>query len=118
MTFVTRAVKALRHEKQPQTLFDVELENGRKLTVNNNHLMYVEDGDFKLTDDLAARFAKGEPVTFQDYNERPVKLASLRMRKERCKTYNLHVEGQGTNGHTYYANGILVHNFGAGFRRK
>jgi hypothetical protein len=30
----------------------------------------------------------------------------------------LHVEGQGKNGHTYYANGILVHNFGAGPRRK
>ena len=118
-TFVTRVVKALHHEKQPQTLFDIELENGRQLTVNNNHPMYVvEYGDFVFTDDLAAHFAKGEPVTFLDNNERPVKLASLRMHTEICKTYNLHVEGQGRNGHTYYAGGILVHNFGAGFRRK
>jgi intein/homing endonuclease len=71
-----------------------------------------------FSDDLAARFAKGKSITFLDNKEQPVTLASLRMRKEICKTYNLHVEGQGTNGHTYYANGILVHNFGAGFRRK
>ena len=118
-TFVTRVVKTLHHEKQPQTLFDVELENGRKLTVNNNHPMYVvEYGDFVFTDELAARFAKGESITFLDNNERPIKVTSVLMRKQICKMYNLHVEGQGKNGHTFYANGILVHNFGAGFRRK
>ncbi len=86
-TFVTRVVKALHHEKQPQTLFDIELENGRQLTVNNNHPMYVvEYGDFVFTDELAARFAKGESVTFLDNKEQPVTLASLRMRKEICKT--------------------------------
>ncbi len=75
--------------------------------------MYVvEDGDFTLTDELAARFAKGEPITFQDNNNQPVKIASLRMRREKCKVYNLHVEGQGKKGHTYYANGTLVHNVG------
>ena len=117
--FSTTVVKALHHEEKPQTLFDVELEDGRKFTVNNDHPTYVvEDGDFVFTDELAGRFAKGEPITFQDNNERPIKVASLRMRKEICKMYNLHVEGQGKNGHTYYANGILVHNFGAGNRRK
>jgi hypothetical protein len=117
--FPSRVVSALHHEEKMQTLFDIELEDGRKFTVNNDHPIYVvEDGDFKFTDDLAARFAKGEPVTFQDYNERPIKLASLRMRKERCKTYNLHVEGQGKNGQTYYVSGILVHNAGAGYRHK
>jgi intein/homing endonuclease len=40
------------------------------------------------------------------------------MHKEMCKMYNLHVEGQGKNGHTYYANGILVHNAQAGDRLK
>jgi intein/homing endonuclease len=60
-------VKALYHEKQPQTLFDVELENGRKLAVNNNHPMYVvEYGDFVFSDELAARFAKGDSITFLD----------------------------------------------------
>jgi len=81
--------------------------------------MYVlEDGDFTFTDELAARFAKGEPITFQDNNAQPVRIASLRMRREACKMYNLHVEGLGKNGHTYYANGILVHNAGAGNRFK
>jgi RHS repeat-associated protein len=117
--FPSKVVAALHHEERLETLFDIELEDGRKFTVNNTHPMYVvEDNDFKFTDDLAARFAKGESVTFQDSNEGPVKVASLRMRKEICKMYNLHVEGQGKNGHTYYANGILVHNFGVGFRRK
>jgi intein/homing endonuclease len=36
----------------------------------------------------------------------------MRMRKQLCKVYNLEIEGQGGNGHTYYANGILVHNVG------
>ena len=77
--------------------------------------MYVvEDGDFKFTDELAGRLAKGEPVTFQDSNNQSVKIATLRMRKQICQVYNLDVEGQGKDGHTCYANGILVHNFGAG----
>ena len=117
--FSTTVVKALHHEEKPQTLFDVELEDGRKFTVNNDHPMYVvEDGDFVFTDDLAARFGTGKPITFQDNKNQPVRIASLKMRRETCKMYNLYVEGQGKNGHTYYASGILVHNFGAGFRRK
>jgi hypothetical protein len=40
------------------------------------------------------------------------------MRREACKMYNLYVEWEGKKGHTYYASGILVHNFGAGNRRK
>jgi intein/homing endonuclease len=117
--FSSKVVSALHHEEQMQTLFDVELEDGRSFTVNNDHPMYVvEDSDFTFTDELAARFAKGKSITFQDNNNQQVKVASLRMRKQRCKVYNLHVEGQGKNGHTYYANGILVHNAGAGNRFK
>jgi Protein of unknown function (DUF1557). len=102
-----------------QTLFDIELEDGRSFTVNNHHPMYVvEDGDFTFTDGLAARFAKGEPITFLDSNNQPVKIASLRMRRQTCKMYNLHVEGQRKAGHTYYANGILVHNSQAGYKWK
>ena len=111
--FATKVVRALHHEEKMQTLFDIELEDGRKFTVNNDHPMYVvEDGDFTITDELAARFAKGQPVTFQDSKNQPVKIVSLRMHRQVCKTYNLYVEGQGQKGHTYYANGILVHNRG------
>jgi Hint domain-containing protein len=118
-TFSTKVVAALHHEEKMQTLFDIELEDGRKFTVNNDHPMYVvEDGAFVFTDELAARFAKSEPVTFQDSHNQPVKIVSLQMRKQVCKMYNLHVEGQGKNGHTYYANGILVHNAGAANRLK
>jgi RHS repeat-associated protein len=117
--FSTNVVSALHHEEKMQTLFDIDLEDGRKFTVNNDHPMYVvEDSDFKFTDDLAARFAKGEPITFQGSKNEAVKIASLRIRKEICKVYNLHVEGQGKKGHTYYANGILVHNIGAGNKFK
>jgi RHS repeat-associated protein len=117
--FSTKVIKALHHNKKMETLFDIELEDGRKLTVNNDHPMYViEDGDFKFTDELAARFAKGEPITLQDNRNQPVKIVSMPMHKEMCKMYNLHVEGQGKNGHTYYANGILVHNAQAGDRLK
>jgi intein/homing endonuclease len=102
-----------------QTLLDIELDDGRSFTVNNNHRMYVvDDGDFSFSDELAARFAKGEVITFQNNKNQPVKIASLRMRRQVCKVYNLHVEGQGKNGHTYYASGILVHNAGAGNRFK
>jgi hypothetical protein len=117
--FSTKVVSALHHDEKLETLFDIELDDGRTFTTNNNHPMYVvEDGDFKFTDELAGRFAKGEPVTFQDNNNQPVRITSLRMRRQTCKMYNLHVEGQGKNGHTYYANGILVHNSAAGLREK
>ena len=60
-----RVITALHHNENMETLFDIELEDGRKFTVNNTHPMYiVEDGDFKFTDALATRFAKGEPMTF------------------------------------------------------
>jgi intein/homing endonuclease len=112
-TFITIVIKPLHHEEKLQTLFDVTLENGRTFTVNNNHPMYlVEDDQYILTRDLAARFANGETITFLDSNNEPVKMASVQMRKEMCKVYNLNVEGQGKNGHTYYAAGILVHNRG------
>jgi intein/homing endonuclease len=118
-TFTTKVISALHHEEKMQTLFDIELEDGRSFTVNNHHPMYVvEDGDFTFTDGLAARFAKGEPITFLDSNNQPVKIASLRMRRQTCKMYNLHVEGQRKAGHTYYANGILVHNSQAGYKWK
>lgn len=117
--FPTKVLSALHHDEKIQTLFDVALEDGRSFTVNNDHPIYVvEDGDFTFSDELAARFAEGESITFQDSNNQPVKITSLQMRREACKMYNLHVEGQGKNGHTYYANGILVHNFGAGNRFK
>jgi len=117
--FSTKVITALHHAEKPQTLFDVELENGRSFTVNNDHPIYVvEDGDFVFTDDLAARFAKGKTITFQDNKNQAVKVAGLQMRRESCRTYNLHVEGRGKSGHTYYAAGILVHNAAAGERIK
>jgi RHS repeat-associated protein len=117
--FATKVVSALHHEEKMQILLDIQLEDGRSLTVNNDHPMYVmEDGDFTFTDEIAARFAKGKTVTFLDSKNNPVKIASLGMRSKICKMYNLHVEGQGKKGHTYYASGILVHNSGAGYRHK
>jgi len=112
-TFQTRVTKPLHHEARMQTLFDIELEDGRRFTVNNNHPIYIiEDDEFILTRELAARFANGQPITFQDSKGQPVRVANIHMRGQICKVYNLEVEGQGPNGHTYYASGILVHNSG------
>ena len=109
--FSTPVVEALHHEETMQTLFDIELEDRSKFTVNDNHPMYVvEDEGFVLSRELPARFGKGKPTTFLGNNNEPVKLVSLRMRRERCKVYNLHVKGQGEKGHTYFANGVVVHN--------
>ena len=109
--FPTTVVDALHHEERMQTLFDIELEDRRKLTVNDNHPMYVaEDEAFIFSRELATRFGNGQPITFLGDNNEPLKLVSLRMRTERCKVYNLHVKGQGEKGHTYFANGVLVHN--------
>lgn len=60
-----------------QTLFDIDLENGRTFTVNNNHRIYViEDDEFVLTRELAARFVKGDGITFEDNNNQPVNYAA------------------------------------------
>jgi len=75
----------------------------------------VEDCDFRFRDDLAARFTKGEPITFQNNKERPIKLAYP---QGHMQMYNVDVEGQGKSGHSYFASGILVHNAGAGNRPK
>jgi RHS repeat-associated protein len=118
-TFSTKVLKALHPEEKVQTLFDIELGDGRKFTVNNDHPIYiVEDGGFTFSDELAARFAKGEAITFQNSKSQPVRIAALRMRRESCGVYNLEVEGRDKNGHTYYASGILVHNAGARNRFK
>jgi intein/homing endonuclease len=110
-TFPTTVVEALHHEERMQTLLDIDLEDRRKFTVNDCHAMYVaEDEEFIFSRDLAGRFRDGKPVTFVGENNQPVKLISLQMRRQRCKVYNLHVEGQGEKGHTYFANGIVVHN--------
>jgi hypothetical protein len=111
--FSTPVVEALHHEETMQTLFDIELEDRRKFTVNDNHPMYVvEDGGFVLSRELPARFGNGKPTTFLGDDNEPVKVVSLRMRRERCKVYNLHVKGQGEKGHTYFASGVVVHNKG------
>jgi intein/homing endonuclease len=110
-TFASPVVETLHYEQTMQTLFDIELEDRSTFTVNDNHPMYiVEDGRFVSSRELPARFGNGKPITFLGDNNQPVKLVSLRMRRERCKVYNLHVEGQGEKGHTYFANGIVVHN--------
>ena len=109
--FAAPVVEALHHEERMQTLFDIELEDRRTFTVNDNHPMYVaEDEAFIFSRELATRFGNGEPITFLRDDNQPVKLVSLRTRTERCKTYNLHVKGHGEKGHTYFANGVLVHN--------
>lgn len=109
--FATPVVEALHHEEVTQTLLDIELENRRKFTVNDCHAMYVvEDEDFIFSRELADRFQNGTPVTFLGDNNEPVKIVSLRTRRQRCKVYNLHVQGQGDKGHTYFATGIVVHN--------
>jgi intein/homing endonuclease len=109
--FPTTVLEALHHEERMQTLFEIELENRRKLTVNDNHPMYVaEDEGFIVSRELPGRFGNGKPITFVGNDNEPVKLVSLRTRTERCKVYNLHVKGQGEKGHTYFANGIVVHN--------
>jgi hypothetical protein len=111
--FETRVIKPLHHEAKMQTLFDIELEDGRRLTVNNNHPIYViEDDEFILTRELAACFANGQPITFQDNKGQAIRVANIHMRRQMCKVYNLEVKGQGQNGHTYYAGGVLVHNRG------
>lgn len=110
-TFQTRVIKPLHHEARPQTLLDIELEDGRRFTVNNNHPIYViDDDEFIFTRELAARFANGQPITFQDSQGQPVRVANIHLRRQVCEVYNLEIEGQGQNGHTYYAGGVLVHN--------
>lgn len=112
--FPTAVVEALHHEETMQTLFDIELEDRRKFTVNDNHPMYVaEDEKFISSRELPARLSEGRPTTLLGNNNERVALVSLRTRRESCKVYNLHVQGQGEKGHTYFANGILVHNAAA-----
>src|SRR6266508_1806322 len=97
--FSTRVVNALHHDEKMQTLFDIEMEDCRRFTDNNNHPVYaVEDDEFILTRELAARFAKGEPVTFLDVKNQPIKIVNVQMRRERCKVYNLQVDGLDKNG--------------------
>ena len=63
--FPTKVLSALHHEEKIQTLFDVELEDGRSFTVNNDHPIYVvEDGDFNFSDELSAHFEEGESIKF------------------------------------------------------
>src|SRR5439155_25445297 len=58
--FPTTVVEALHHEEKIQTLFEIELEDRRRVTVNDNHPMYVaEDERFIVSRELPGRFGNG-----------------------------------------------------------
>jgi hypothetical protein len=61
--FSTKVVSALHHEDKMQTLFDIQLEDGRSFTVNNDHPMYVvEDRDFTFTNGRGVHSGKQNGV--------------------------------------------------------
>ncbi|PYK09188.1 MAG: hypothetical protein DME65_12545, partial [Verrucomicrobia bacterium] len=81
----TRIVEGLRYDERTQSLMTSTLRMAEGLLPTTITQSGYRRSPLRFSDDVAARLAKGEPITFQDNSERPVRVASFRMRKQRCK---------------------------------
>jgi hypothetical protein len=80
-----------------QTLFDIELEDGRTFTVNNTHPMYVvEDNDFTFTDELAARLQRGSQLHFKTTTISRLKLRACECAGRRANSITFTWKGRAT----------------------
>jgi len=111
----SEVVDTLHHEAKPDTLIEMQLSNGRTLTANHVHMIRVGDS-FISAGTIAERFAHGEAIAFTS-EDKPVDLVAVRVYRDTLKLYNLHVRSpydtatqHAEAGHTYIAEGIVVHN--------
>jgi len=99
------------------TLFEVELEDGKKITVTPEHIFYNENGEIMLKD-----LSVGDSLmVLGEEKQKNMKTKLVKIKKITYKGtgkfYSMNVpDADPTKGnHNYFANGILNHNGGKDF---
>lgn len=93
---VHKNLASSRNEK----IYDIELENGKIITITGNHTVFTKRG-----------WIRADNLTLEDDileipNENKSNIKAIRESLYNGDTYNLHIK----DNHNYFANGILVHN--------
>lgn len=111
----TSVFATLRREKQQQQLHHFTFSNGVKVTSTAEHPFYVlEIKDFISAQEIYELWSKGTSMTFVDELGRLSKIVSIGREQKVVPVFNLSVKGlpagNSERGHSYFANGMLVHN--------
>lgn len=115
-TFTTSVVSEVHfHESVSDQLFKMTLSNGRELTPNGVHMIFV-NGNYMAAKEVADLFAQGQPVVFAGEHG-PVTLAAVEAYSDTADLFNFHVRSKYDTdaseshiGHNYIAEGVVVHN--------
>jgi Pretoxin HINT domain len=119
-TYVTPVISPLHHSARTQLLHHFTLADGRTFTSNDAHPIYVvEKNKWMKARDIFTLFKSGATVSLQSQGGQAVGVTNITLEEKYTAVYNLEVEGlapysartgQFGAGHSYYVNGILVHN--------
>lgn len=118
--YISKVQIPLHHEAARQTLHHFTLEDGRKFTSNAIHRIFViEKNDWLESQQIYSLLQQGQTITLASEDGSNLKVKSIQLEDKFVPVYNLEVEGlapynpkkgQYGAGHSYYVNGILVHN--------
>jgi hypothetical protein len=113
--------RTLFHAITEQELFSFQLSNGRTLTSNDVHLIYVISLQrYVSAAEIYWMWFAGLPVQFLNSKGDSVEVLAIRKSVQRVAVYNLHVQTGIPStayylmsedvGHNYFAEDVLVHN--------
>jgi hypothetical protein len=118
--FATEIVKPIHHEARWETLYEITLEDGRQITPNGIHPIYVIEFNRYLSPRyFLPMFLAGQPISLKDVSGRPVRIVNMRVYRKFTPMYNLEVSPIAEwseeykiygRGHTYLVEDIMVHN--------
>ena len=115
---VSPVVSTQHHEAKPSTLFTFKLSNGKTLTSNDAHPIFISE--FKryfLAQEIYEMWFFGKDLHLLGENGSDVKIENIEREQKNVALYNFHVRGRYDTqdsevdvNHNYFANGVLVHN--------
>jgi hypothetical protein len=115
---VSPVTKAQHHEKRAQVLFTFTFANGKSVTSNDVHLIYVVDfGRYLSAEAIYHTWRPGQKLMLLGDNGKPTEISFIERSEAEVETFNIHVKSPydtdnstGRYGHNYFADGVMVHN--------
>lgn len=113
---VSEVIEIFHHKEVKDTLVEFKLSNGRTLTSNTVHMIFV-NGNYVEAQDIAKMVEDGQKIEMLGADGQKVTVVSCKTYEATTDLFNLHVrsvhdkDGEESNiGHNYIAEGVLVHN--------
>jgi hypothetical protein len=116
---ITPVIEIFHHEEKINELYTFTLSNGKKVTPNNIHPLFLATQNKYLPAwKIYEMWAAGNEIQLLDENNKIIFVKNILKYIKKTKVYNLHVlSPEDLNfytlskiGHNYFANGVLVHN--------